>query len=92
LPWLPVRGQRRTCYAQVGFWYQPAGAGNTDDIIHLAIPGLVDGHIAIRKDPAKANGHPRLFKLLDDALTDVGAPSPSAPSGSLDETCVSGHS
>jgi hypothetical protein len=65
------RGERRTCYAEIGIFYNAEA-----DCIHITTPDLPDGHLRISKDPDLRWGHPRLYDVLARLLKQVGAPGP----------------
>jgi hypothetical protein len=72
--WKEMRVSRKgnTVYARVGFWYD-----EEEGKIHMTFGGIPNGHVAVHPDPSKRQGHPTLFRRLEKALRDRGAPAPN---------------
>jgi hypothetical protein len=60
-------GQKpKSTYLEIALWRAPGGTA-----IHVASndPAAPTFHVIVRKDPAKASGHPYLWRELDKCLT-----------------------
>ena len=58
----------KSAYTRIGVWRDPSGT------IHMTLEGVKGGHVAINSDPEKRNGHPTLYRRLDQLLRDAPAP------------------